>query len=64
MIPKKAAGGEIKYKFEEMDVGKDWIIAKNYNHARSIRVCAIKRGFRSCIRTVDGEIRVYLVGGR
>jgi len=45
-----------------MEVGKDWILANDYNQARSIKICANKRGFSACIRTVDGKIRVYLVG--
>ena len=61
MIPKKASGKLIKYNFQNMKIGKDWIVANDYNHAKSIRICALKRGYNACIRTVDNEVRVYLV---
>ena len=64
MIPAKAAGKIIKYNFKTMKIGEDWITADDYNHARSIRGCAFKRGYGACIRTVDNEVRVYLVGKR
>ena len=44
-----------------MEKGKDWITANNYEHARSIRNCAFSRGYKACIRTVDNDVRVYLV---
>ena len=61
MIPKKATGALIKYNFKEMKP-EDWINANSYDHARSIRTTAFNRGYITCIRTVDGEIRVYLIG--
>jgi hypothetical protein len=61
LIPKKASGSDIKYRFEEMKIGVDYIIAGDYNHARSICVCALKRDYKACIRTVGEEVRVYLV---
>ena len=62
MIPDKASGKIIKYNFQDMKIGEDWIVADDYSHARSIRICALKRGYGACIRTVDNEVRVYLVG--
>jgi len=60
-LPKKGSGGVPKYDFEEISNSTSgWIIAKNYDHARSIRVCAINRGYVPFIRTVDKEIRVYI----
>lgn len=64
MIPKKGSGGTIKYDFDSMKIGEDYILADNYDQARSIRVCAIARGFSACIRTVDFKIRVYLTEKR
>jgi len=61
LIPAKAAGKIIKYNFQDMEKGKDWITANNYEHARSIRNCAFSRGYKACIRTVDNDVRVYLV---
>ena len=62
MIPKKATGAPRKYNFEEMKPKVDWIPAGDYSHARSIQICAFNRNYNACIRTVNGEIRVYLVG--
>ena len=63
-LPKKGSGGVPKYDFEEISENPksipNWIVAKNYDHARSIRVCAINRGYVPFIRTVDKEIRVYI----
>jgi hypothetical protein len=64
LIPKKATGGTIKYDFDSMTIGKDFIKADNYGHARSIRVCAVLRKYKASIRTVGSEVRVYLTGRR
>jgi hypothetical protein len=67
LIPKKASGAPRKYDFEGMIPEDDWIEADDYDHARSIKMCAIKRGFKVKQRTVNKrtgnkEVRVYMVG--
>lgn len=60
LIPKKSVGAKVKYNFETMRCNKDWITASCYNNARSIAICGKLRGFKTCIRTVNDEIRVYI----
>jgi hypothetical protein len=60
MIPKPK---NLLYNFDDMVKG-DYIKARDYKHAISIRNTGDTRGFKCCIRTVDNEIRVYLVGRR
>ena len=52
-----------KYYFEKMEVGCE-IPFKDIKHAKSIRACAMFRGYRVCIRTVNDEKKLYFAGKR
>jgi len=64
MIPEiDRSNNNKKYWFEDMKVGSQ-IPFDNKKHAKSIRACAARRGYRVCIRTKNKKIELYFAGRR